>query len=630
MTENSSYYKPDTAALCSKNLNQVNHVVTIVGWDDNYSKANFAKGSKVNGNGAWIVKNSWGAGFGKNGYFYISYEDTSIQDIVAVTATINPTYRNNYFYDGSLALVTTSMEPGDSVACIYKTKAGGFAEALREIVLMTNGTESNTFIVEVYLGLTSLRDPTSGTRAYLSKAYTQRFSGVTTLNLGKTLEIPGNTYYSIILTNAGSKSIRFGLDYSIQYSFMRCVAQTSPGQGFMFSYNRWNDLGQEGLGGNLCSPRIKAHTQTLDYRPTISIDKTSATVTAGNKLQLNLSYSPASYGELGFTWVSSNTDAATVNGSGLVTAVNPGKTVISSWSKKDPSKKVECTLTVVPSAPLNLKGSCSGYKIRLSWSRSPGCDGYAVYAVNEDSTATLIGYRSGGANTAFIDPDNAASARSLKPGAVYRYAVRAYKDISGTRYLSSYSTVISVKLVLDKIRTTVRTSNTVRNGLTWNTVAGAQGYSIYRRIEGGAWVKIATATKQSVNRYTDKRVKAFQKYQYMVRGIRNTDSGVYEGPYKVSGAVVTSAPKQQVSLVRKSNGVQIKWKKQKQGNGYRIYRKTGNGKYKVLATVSDPNRMSFTDKSAIKGVTYTYQVQTIVKEFYGICYSKSNAVRIRY
>lgn len=38
-----------------------NHVVSIVGWDDNYSVENFNKGHQPEANGAWIVKNSWGS-----------------------------------------------------------------------------------------------------------------------------------------------------------------------------------------------------------------------------------------------------------------------------------------------------------------------------------------------------------------------------------------------------------------------------------------------------------------------------------------------------------------------------------------------------------------------------------------
>ncbi len=45
-----------------------NHAVLIVGWDDDM----------CSGNGAWIVKNSWGTGWGDNGYFYIQYGSARI------------------------------------------------------------------------------------------------------------------------------------------------------------------------------------------------------------------------------------------------------------------------------------------------------------------------------------------------------------------------------------------------------------------------------------------------------------------------------------------------------------------------------------------------------------------------
>lgn len=46
---------------------RVNHAITLVGWDD-------AMGS----NGVWILKNSWGTGWGDNGYMYIEYGCSSV------------------------------------------------------------------------------------------------------------------------------------------------------------------------------------------------------------------------------------------------------------------------------------------------------------------------------------------------------------------------------------------------------------------------------------------------------------------------------------------------------------------------------------------------------------------------
>ena len=81
-----------------------NHAVCIVGWDDNYSKDNFKKTPQ--GDGAWICKNSWGSGWGNNGYFYVSYYDVGCAKCGAYakstyTFILNDTvrYDKNYQYD---------------------------------------------------------------------------------------------------------------------------------------------------------------------------------------------------------------------------------------------------------------------------------------------------------------------------------------------------------------------------------------------------------------------------------------------------------------------------------------------------------------------------------------------------
>ena len=55
----------------SNSSDRANHQVLAVGWDDNYPKDKF-KEPKPAKDGAWLVKNSWGKGFGKDGYFWIS------------------------------------------------------------------------------------------------------------------------------------------------------------------------------------------------------------------------------------------------------------------------------------------------------------------------------------------------------------------------------------------------------------------------------------------------------------------------------------------------------------------------------------------------------------------------------
>ena len=99
------YYRPDTyAQYVNDSSIRPNHAVSIVGWDDNFPKEKF--GITPPGDGAWIVKNSWGSGFGENGFLYVSYYDQSLLkslDVLGYATSIiienTVPYNKNYQYD---------------------------------------------------------------------------------------------------------------------------------------------------------------------------------------------------------------------------------------------------------------------------------------------------------------------------------------------------------------------------------------------------------------------------------------------------------------------------------------------------------------------------------------------------
>lgn len=63
MTVIDNFYDYTGGCYQSTTSQPPNHAVLIVGWDD----------GACGGSGAWIVKNSWGTGWGDQGYFYIKY-----------------------------------------------------------------------------------------------------------------------------------------------------------------------------------------------------------------------------------------------------------------------------------------------------------------------------------------------------------------------------------------------------------------------------------------------------------------------------------------------------------------------------------------------------------------------------
>lgn len=70
------------AYYCDNPKKIVDHAITIIGWDDNYSRENFNLEHRPINDGAYIVLNSWGEKFSKDGVYYVSYDDCLIENMI--------------------------------------------------------------------------------------------------------------------------------------------------------------------------------------------------------------------------------------------------------------------------------------------------------------------------------------------------------------------------------------------------------------------------------------------------------------------------------------------------------------------------------------------------------------------
>ena len=103
------FYDSQRASHYTNESRAINHIVAIVGWDDNYSRDNFL--ITPPGDGAWIIKNSWGTDFGDGGYLYLSYYDKTFLSqtnvdyfamavVLENTIPYNKNYQHDYTWDG--------------------------------------------------------------------------------------------------------------------------------------------------------------------------------------------------------------------------------------------------------------------------------------------------------------------------------------------------------------------------------------------------------------------------------------------------------------------------------------------------------------------------------------------------
>lgn len=90
-----------------------NHIVTIVGWDDNISADNFI--NQPENSGAWLAKNSWGCDAGDEGYFWLSYEDASITDFFGLTVCKSEALKRTYeFSIDSFGMSSVTLNGGSA------------------------------------------------------------------------------------------------------------------------------------------------------------------------------------------------------------------------------------------------------------------------------------------------------------------------------------------------------------------------------------------------------------------------------------------------------------------------------------------------------------------------------------
>lgn len=235
--------------------------------------------------------------------------------------------------------------------------------------------------------------------------------------------------------------------------------------------------------------------------------------------------------------------------------------------------------------------------VKISWNKVKGASEYYVYRKGSDGKYTRLGKSSG--NTLNYTDKTAES------GSTYTYTVRAVSGDSIGTYKSTSTIYCLAYPVISSV-------SNVQNGIhiSWNKVKGASEYYLYRKGSDGVYSRLASVSESTLS-YTDKKAVNGEKYVYTLRAVNKNTISAY---HSLKGIVCLSVPVLD-KAASKQDGMHISWKSVKGADAYYIYRKTGSGSWQRIGTTNKGTAVSYTDGSAVGGVTYSYTVRACKDSF---------------
>ena len=262
----SSYTASSTYAHYCPSSYTADHAVTIVGWDDNYSRTNFNSSYRPTSNGAWLVKNSWGDTWGLNGYFWISYEDATLTDVISYDVVPADTYDNVYSHDGGNSLLYFPGQVGVSYANVFEAEANEILKAVNVGVVTSS---------DAYYTLKIHKNPAtlspSGTSDFTKLVSFQSgyfHNGFNMIELTSPLSLSKGDVFVISVTTSADMMIDGTTQMDVSGSTTKIVSNctVNSGEGFYRSSSgEWNDiLSVSSIDANL---RIKAYTVSSSSDP---------------------------------------------------------------------------------------------------------------------------------------------------------------------------------------------------------------------------------------------------------------------------------------------------------------------------------------------------------------------------
>ena len=414
--------------------NEVSHLVCIIGWDNSIEWPDHS------GSGAWIVKNSWGTGWGNSGYFYLCYGSAGMCEVASLDYRDYDANEQIYYWDeaGQVDAAGCS-DPSAWMANIFASAQDG------DLTHVDFWTTSNNAEYEIYV--------------YLDSDISDGLDNQTTSQSGSCQEFG---YYSVPLSSPVS--------LSNGQSFIIAVKMTTPGFNFPLpierqltqganticdppiqtgvSYARCGDTGAwvdlQRYGWNAClrarvtsGAAIGAPTATTNAAT--DVEETTATLNGaisndgGEACQYRFGYGTTQGGPYSYTTWSVDTKTTGQSFSEAISSLGKGTKyyfIAQAKNSGGTASGSELSFLTKPDAPSSFTATTAGTTlIDLSWTKGDGAQ------------KTKIQRKEGGYPTdrndgteVYFDTGTSKSDTGLTPDTTYYY--RAWSEVSGSQQWS--------------------------------------------------------------------------------------------------------------------------------------------------------------------------------------------------
>ncbi|MCD7740704.1 MAG: fibronectin type III domain-containing protein [Ruminococcus sp.] len=174
--------------------------------------------------------------------------------------------------------------------------------------------------------------------------------------------------------------------------------------------------------------------------------------------------------------------------------------------------------------------------ITIKWTKVSGASGYQVQRYNSSSKSwSTVKTITSGSTVSYKNT-------GLSSGTTYKYRVRAYTTLNGTKYYGSYSSTITTSTKPAKVTISSTSKSKTAIKLTWKKVTGASGYQVQRyNSSTKKWVTVKTIKSGSTVSYKNTGLKKGTTYKYRIRAYRTVNGTKLYGAWSSTKKVTTKS-----------------------------------------------------------------------------------------